>query len=488
MASGFAAEVRARSAVRAVAVSLAAVLHVLAIAPALASAETIAEALVSAYRSNPRLEAERARLRATDEEIARARSGYRPTVTGTADAGVSRTETKPEARTDGTAHPHGYTVTAVQPVFRGFRTRNAVSEAEATVRAGQEQLRGIEITTLLDAATAYADVVRDDAIAMLRRDSVKTFSDQARAVKVRQSVGEATNADLAQAEARLARAISTAASADATARASRAFYRRVVGREPGKLARPNGGVGVARLLPKSEGEAVRIGESENPNAIAAFFLERAARHAAARIKGELFPEITLQGDYSRRFEPDAATDRRETMTAQLRLRQVILDNGEIYARARQAEQTRQSREADIRRAVDEIRSNIVQAHARLIAARSQRESNEAQVKANTVAVEGVRAEEKNGQRSILEVLNAEQELVDARVALVGTERDLVVAEYALVASIGRLTAADLRLKTLVYDPVVHADEVRHKWFGLTISHADGRRHNLQAVDPGRRSP
>jgi outer membrane protein len=449
----------------------------LAIPPA-GAAETIESALVSAYRSNPRLEAERARQRALDEEVARARAGYRPTISASADYGAQSVESRPAATSDGTTTPHGYAVTAVQPVYRGLRTLNAEREARETVHAGQENLRALESSTLLDAATAYADVVGDTRIVELRQRNVGYLTRQARAVADRSRIGEGTRTDVAQAEARRARAVSALDAARASLETSRAVFGRIVGRPPGKLAPPNGRL--ETLLPRSEQEAVRRAEAESPAIHAAYLRARAAAYTTERIRGELLPEVQLQLSHQRRFDLDAGTAARETSTATLRATMPILESGEVAARVRQSKHTHDSRLLDARQAETEIRASTIGAWARLAAARSQIVSTRAQVEASRVARDGVTAEERAGQRSLLDVLDAEQEVVDAELALIATERDLVVAAYSVLAVTGQLTATGLRLPTSVYDPTVHAAAVRDKWFGLDITHADGRRERLEA--------
>lgn len=169
---------------------------------------SLRDALASAYRTNPRLDAERARLRATDEDVSRAQSGFAPIVQGTADIGHQHTSSKPASTTTGDTAPWGYAITVRQSVFNGFRTTNEVSEAEAGVKAGRESLRDVESNVLLEGVAAYVGVVRDMAIVRIRDNNVDVLSRDLEAAETRRSVKEVTKTDVAQARARRARAVS----------------------------------------------------------------------------------------------------------------------------------------------------------------------------------------------------------------------------------------------------------------------------------------
>ena len=450
-----------------------AVLCALVIDPA--RAETLRQALAAAYFNNPRLDAERARLRATDEEVPRAKSGYRPTITGQAESGRQRTDTDPRSTSNGETTPWGYSLQLSQPIFRGFRTVHAVSEAEALVRAGREGLRNVEQQVLLETATAYCDVVRDQATVRLREANVGVLTRHLEATEARRSAREVTRTDVAQAKARRARALSQLDLARSNLKASRAAYERASGRPPAHLSPP---APPGKLLPRSIADANAIGERENPNVVAAMYREQAARHAIGKIRGELLPEVRLEASYGHRFDLSRATHEQETGSVTGRVTVPLYEGGETHARVRQAKHTQISRLQEIEQARSEAVAQIAQAWSRLAAARSQLKSDQAQVEANRIAVEGVREEERVGQRTLLDLLNAEQELLDAEVALVATRRDLVVAAYTLLAQMGRLNAEELQLADQTYDPSANYEAVRSKWFGLDITHRDGRVEQL----------
>jgi outer membrane protein len=440
-----------------------------------ADAETLPQALTATYKTNPRLDAERARLRATDEEVPRAKSGYRPNIFGSADVSYEHRESKPLSASDGEGHPKGYNLNLTQPVFRGFRTLNGVREAEAVVRAGRETLRITEQLVLLDAVSAYMDVVRDQAIVRLQENNVEVLSRELRATQDRFAVGEVTRTDVAQAQARRAGAVSALDLARANLKTSRATYERVVGHPPTQLTEP----GVPeRFLPKSLEESLAISGREDPNIVAALYREQAARHTVDRIWGELLPEVNVEANYSRRFDPSPTTDDTETTQVTGRLIVPIYQGGEVEARVRQAKHTQISRLQEIEQFRTESQAAVVAAWSRLQASRAQLESDLTQAEANRTALAGVREEERVGQRTLLDVLNAEQELLNAEVALVTTRRNLIVNAYGTLSAIGRLNGQELRLGSQIYDPDAHYHEVRGLWSGVSITHSDGRREHL----------
>ena len=451
----------------------------------IALAETMHNALVSAYNTNPRLDAERARQLATDEEVPRARSGFRPTISGSANTGFNSSNTGIRtpggvvgSTNDGFTYPKGYALSLAQSIFAGFRTLNSVREAEAAVEAGREDLRVIEQTTLLNAATAYMDVIRDQAIVRLRENNVRVLSKDLSAAKDRFDVGEVTKTDVAQARARRAGAVSTLDLAKANLRTSRATYEQVVGHPPSRLRAPRN---IMHLMPGTLTEAINIGDAEHPTIMAAAFREIVARHAIDRIRGELLPEVNLEASYSRNWDTSRLTHDTETTTVTGRVTVPFYRGGEVSARVRQAKHTRDQRRREVDLASTQVKSGVVAAWSRLQAARAQIRSDRTQVEANRVALAGVREEEKVGQRTVLEVLNAEQELLNSQVSLETTRRDLTVAHYALLAAIGRLTVVRLGLLTAQYDPTQHLDTVRHNWFGLSIEHEGGLTERFQAL-------
>ena len=448
---------------------VAAVVCVIGYAP-LAQGETLNEALASAYRYNPQLDAERARQRATDEEVPRAMSGFRPQIDANGDVNFVNTNTRPDSVGEGRTYPKGYSIDAVQPVFTGLQTVYGVKGAEAAVRSGREQLRSIEQQVLLDAVTAYMDVVRDQSIVQERENNVRVLSKELRATKDRFAVGEVTKTDVAQAQARRAGAVSALDQARANLKSRRAVYEQVIGHPPTRLSHPSG---YERLLPKSLGEAKSIGTQENPSVVAALYDEEAARHDVDRIRGELLPTVQLEASYSDRYDSGGGLSQTETTTVTGRLRVPIYQGGEVYARVRQAKHIHIQRLQQIEQSRTEVEAQITAAWSQLLGVRAQLNSDRVQVESNRTALNGVREEERVGQRTVLDVLDAELELLDSQVQLSTTRRNLVVAAYALLSSVGRLEVAQLGVSDPVYDPEVHYHDVRRKWWGVSITDADG---------------
>jgi outer membrane protein len=441
-----------------------------------ASAETLKEALNAAYKFNPRLDAARALQRATDEEVPRALSGYRPSIVGSADTTWERTTTKSNIggkETDET-NPRGYAIGLTQPIFRGFRTKNAVSLAEATVRAGWEALRTTESSVLLEALTAYLDVVRDQAIVQLRENNVTVLTRDLSQTRVRLKVGDVTKTDVAQAEARRAQAVAALDLARANLKTSRAVFERAIGHPPSHLVEPR----PSTLVPKTLGEANEIASRESPLVVAALYREQAARFSIDLIRGELLPSVQLEANYARRLDPSPGIEDSESTTVTGRLTVPFYTGGEVEARVRQAKQTHVQRLQEIEQARTEVQAQVVTAWAQLQAAQAAVESDLTSVSANKVALGGVREEERVGTRTLLDVLNAEQELLNSEVTLVTDRRNVVVASYTVVAALGRLNAQELGVSSLVYDPEQHYHDVRNKWFDISITRPDGRQETL----------
>jgi outer membrane protein len=454
--------------------------------PGGAAAETLKQALNAAYKFNPRLDAARALQRATDEEVPRALSGYRPSIAGSADTTYERTRTKGivPSLTNEESNPRGYAVGLTQPIFRGFRTKNAVSLAEATVRAGWEALRTTESSVLLEAVTAYLDVVRDQAILTLRENNVTVLTRDLSATQARFQAGEVTRTDVEQAKARRAGAVAALDLARANLKTSRAIFERVIGHPPSRLVEPQPSV----LVPKTVNESAEIASRESPAMVATLYREQAARFNIDLIRGELLPSVQLEANYARRFDPQTNIEDVESTTVTGRLTVPFYTGGEVEARVRQAKQTHVQRLQEIEQARTEVQAQVVTAWSQLQAAKAAVESDLVAVTANRVALAGVREEERVGQRTLLDVLNAEQELLNSEVTLATDRRNVVVASYALVSAIGRLNAQELGVSSLVYDPEQHYQEVRDKWFDLSIIRPDGQQEKLLPPPPARKKP
>ncbi len=452
-------------------------------ASATAHAETLLDALTAAYQYSPTLDSARAQQRARDEDIARANSGYRPDINVSANVGrVKNTNNFSGplgATTNFVGSPRGYAVDLVQPVFTGFSTTNAVNAAEANDRAGRETLRDTEQQVLLDAVTAFGDVTRDQAIVKLNENNLKFLDAELKAQRDRFSVGEVTKTDVAQSEARRALGQSDLDQAKANLKSSRAIFEQVIGHPPIRLieASPN-----TKLVPRSLDDAVGIGTKENPLVVQSLYLEQAARFSVDQIRGELLPQAQLEANYTDDFDPALATARETSASIVGRVNvPIYAAGGETFARVRQAKHNHIAALQQIEVARATSQSQVVQAWSQLVGFKAQAESDKASIVANTTALNGVREEERVGQRTVLDVLNAQQELLQSQVNLETTKRNILVASYTLVSAIGRLSVSEVGAYTEVYNPEVHYEDVRRKWWGIDITHDDGRQEHLDVA-------
>jgi outer membrane protein len=440
--------------------------------PVAARSETIDNVLVAAYQYNPELKSERARVRSVDEEKPLARAGYRPQVN--VDADVTGTLNRSDFRgaradLDERDRTDGYTVNVVQPVFRGLRTLNAMRVADASVYAAREALRGTEQDVLLRAATAYVDVIRDRAIVRLRENNVNVLAEQLRATEDRFKVGEVTKTDVAQARASHSEAISMLNEAKANLKTSRAVFAQVVGYSPNGLDAPRG---VVSLLPRRLDEAIQRGLEEHPSVLSAVYAEMAATHEVDLIRGELLPTVTVEGSFTKRYDPADGVSQTDTSVVRGHVTMPLYQGGGVSARIRQAKQIVIQRREELETARKSVQEAVTSAWGSLESIKAQIVADKSSVSANQTALEGVREEEKVGQRTILDVLNAQQSLLNAQVDLTTSERNLVVAGYQLLAATGRLSVHELGLQVAEYAPEEHYDNVDRKWIGTGVEEYD----------------
>ena len=452
----------------------------LAASPASAQ-ETLAGALARAYTNTPEINAQRANVRALDELVPQALSGYRPRITGTADVGRVYNESITPTRQSGTgfrtgkSHSNdafsarGVGIQVDQTIFNGFRVENSTRSAESQILGARETLRNTEQTVLLNAATAYMNVLRDTALLNLQRNNVEVLEEQLRQTRDRFRVGEVTRTDVAQSEARHAQARSQASVAEGNLKASIATYRQRVGVEPKKLGPAQS---IEKLLPNTIDSAVQISQREHPAIIGSLHGVDSQQLQVKVIEGELYPTVTVTGNLSKRWESTQSDSEAYSASVIARLSVPIYEGGQVHSRVRQAKETLGERRIQVDQQRDVVRQAVVASWSGLVSAKAQIVAAQAQVAAAEIALAGVREEAKVGQRTTLDVLNSQQELLNARVTLVSAQRDRVVASYNVLAAIGRLSTERLALKTAVYAPKVHYDQVRNKLFGTTTP--DGR--------------
>ena len=441
---------------------------VLVLAAADARAQSLEEALALAYGNNPQLLAQRARVRATDEQVPQALANWRPTVDMTADTGASRYETNIRSTTGGSTlqsrEPKSTKLELSQPLFRGGRTLAATAEAKHNVQAERARLEVTEQKIMLDAVTAYADLYRDIAVLDLNTNNEEVLRRQLDAVRARFQVGEITRTDVYQAEARLAKATADRIKAEGDLETSRATYVKVVGGQPpAKPALPS----APDRLPDSKDNAIRDAAVQNPAVIAAEFDQRAAVDRVDGTAGELLPTFKIVASAGKDWESASESSRISNLEAKLKFSMPLYEAGATYARVRGAKQTA----AERLNLVDKERRDAVQIANRawdtLLTARARVDSFDSQIKAATVALDGVQREAAVGSRTVLDVLNAEQELLDAKVNHVRAQRDELAAAFELKSAVGHLTARHLALKVDLYDPADHYNESQGKWFGTS---------------------
>jgi outer membrane protein len=465
--------------VRVVTSAAAAVLLMAFAGPAPALAETIEAALVRAYQNNPQLNAQRALVRSTDENVPQALSGYRPKVAVTASAGYQYQDTLTTAggtpttlvrtETHGTNPPRSVGLTINQTLFNGNQTANKTRAAESQVSGAREALRVLEQTVLFSAATIYMDYLRDSAIVEVQKSNVRVLEQTLKQTRDRFNVGEVTRTDVAQSEAQLAAGKTQELTAESNLVTTRSNYRRIIGNEPDNLAP---GSPVDRFLPPTLPQAVELCLIENPNVTAGMYGVDVNFLQVKVNEGALLPTLTLQGSVQQAYEQTLISQRSFGASAVAQVNVPIYQGGGEYSLIRQSKETLAQQRLNLETTRDQTRANTVTAWGQLVAGKAQVASAQAQVQASEIALNGVREEAKAGQRTTLDVLNAQQALVNARVALVTAQHDRVVASYSVLNNVGRLSPQVLNLPTITYDPSVHYQQVRDSWFGVRTP--DGR--------------
>jgi outer membrane protein len=454
---------------------------------------TMDGALIEAYRNNPTLNSQRASTRATDENVPTALAGYRPRVAGTASVTENYLETlaktgptPAQAIPGGPPIPGGATylklqgatavssagLTATQTILNGFQTANRTRQAEGQVFASRETLRTTEQTVLLSAATAYMNLLQTAAILELQRSNVNVLEVTLRQTRDRFTAGEVTRTDVAQAESRLAAGRSQLSLAESNYITAQAQYQQVIGvPAPSKLspAAP-----VDRLSPRTLDGSIARGRTEHPLILSAMYNVDIAVSQVKIAEGALAPTLSAVGNVQKSYGSVSSLSALESLTASISAQYTvpIYQGGAEYAAIRLAKETLGARRLDLDTARDQVQSTVTQAWGQLEAAKAQINATQAQVTAAEVALNGVREEARVGQRTTLDVLNAQQDLVNARVALVTAQRDRVVASYSVLAAVGSLSPQILGLKIEVYDPVPHYQQVRDAWGGVRTP--DGR--------------
>ena len=464
----------------------AAALLLAAAGPTPVLADTIEAALVRAYQSNPELNAQRAQVRSTDENVPQALSGYRPAINVNTSLGYqyidSQTNTPggsaagnpgpPSLLTSqihGANAPRAAGINVTQTMYNGNRTANRTRAAESQVSGAREALRVLEQTVLFNAASIYMDYLRDAAIVEVNKSNVRVLEQTLKQTRDRFNVGEVTRTDVAQSEAQLAAGKTQELQAESNLTTTRSNFRRIIGTEPQNLAP---GSPVDRFLPKTLQQSIDLSLIENPNVTAAMYGIDVNFLQVKINEGALLPTVTVQANAQQAYEQSLIIPSQFTASLTGNLTIPLYQGGAEYSLIRQSKENLAQQRLNLETTRDQARANTVTAWGQLVAGKAQVSSAQAQVTASEIALNGVREEAKAGQRTTLDVLNAQQALVNARVALVTAQHDRVVASYSVLNSVGRLSPQVLNLKTTTYDPSVHYHQVRDSWFGLRTP--DGR--------------
>ncbi len=429
-------------------------------------AQSLEEALAKAYANHPSLLAQQARVRATDEQVEQALANWRPTATistaisrgNTVNNTYTTDDTRNQTRTE-----RENKLTVNQPIFRGFRTLAATEKAENRVLAERARLMGTEQTVLYDATNAYVRAVRDFAILELNQQNEKSFLGQVEATRTRFERGERTKTDVFQAEARYHKAISERRLAEGDYATALAMYQTSIGDAPKSPVMP----AIPSGLPNSKEEALKLAGENHPSVIAALFDEKAADESADEARGELLPTLGLSGTASRDFDTSSHGSRIDNAGVKLTLSMPLYDGGVAWSKVRQAKQTAHEERRKMEYAQRAAMETAGKGWDLVGAAKKRIAAHEDQAASAEAALSAIKKEMAGGTRTIVDVLDAEEELHQARVSLTRAKADLILFSYQIKQAIGQMTAAHLNLGVVKYDPSKHYDEVRNKFIGLS---------------------
>jgi outer membrane protein len=431
------------------------------------AAETLADALVRTYQTNPALNAERARQRGTDENVPQALAGYRPQLVASLSSGLQAVRNILPDNTVQSANLKPWTVglTVTQILFNGHRTANNVRVAEFQVKSGREALRNIEQGVLLDATTAYMNVMANYALLEAQRTNMQVLREIQATTKKRLDAGDVTPTDTAQAEARVSRGLADLNAAEVGLAISKEIYKQVIGDPPGALVATSP---VDRLIPVSEGGAVELAANQHPVVLGASYDVDVATVSIKLAESALLPTLSVQGSVSRQVQNDPTLSTSQTDQASVigQLNVPIYDGGTAASQTRQAKEVASQSRMVLEQLRNQTRTAVVSAWVSNEGTKVALRAAESEVKAADIALQGVRREAAGGQRTTIDVLNAQQDLTNARTRQIGAQRDRVIASYTLLSAVGRLDVHTLNLNTPDYSPDVHYHQVRDAWHGL----------------------
>lgn len=435
--------------------------------PTFGYATSLQDVLAYTYENSWAINANRAELKATDENVAIAKSGFRPSVAAV--GSVGRTYNKNQydytpITDEKYLNPNSVGLQFKQPIFSGLSTVESVNSAKSQVRAGRQNLINTEQSVLLDAVAVYMDNIRDEAVLNLRINNEKVLQKHLESYRKRYKVGDLTRTDVAQSEARLSGAAAHRIAAEGNLKVSRANFFSVVGQEPHDLQDIQQ---LDLVLPATLDQAMEMAMEYNPKIKAAKYACDAAKYTVKAKKGGLLPQIDVTAAAGRQNE-QLSVDRSDYWQVNANLTVPLYQSGAEYANIRQARQLENKYRILWDKTVQDVRASVIAAWELYTSSKAQVSSIESQIKASKMALDGVIREAKVGSRTVLDVLDAEQEHLDNQVSLVQTHRDEIVSAYTLLAAIGRLNPTDLDLGIDSYDPKTYYEDVKNKWLGYDI--------------------
>ncbi len=434
-----------------------------------AAGGAIVDTLADAYRFSPELNSARAGTRATDETLPQAKAAFLPSVAGGAGLSTAVSVPDPGASTRNTGG--NLSLSVQQNIFQGFRNVNAIRSAKANIEASRENLANTEQNVLFDAASAYLAVVRDQEILKVRQANISFLEKSVQATTDRFEGGEATKTDISQAEARLAGARSDLSLADAALRTSKANFRRIVGRDPNVTTAY---FPYTRLLPNTLPEAVSIAQADHPVVLSAIYQADSSGYAVKQAEGALLPSLTLSGAIGQDYGLAGDSSGTDTFSGSVRagLSVPLYQRGAVSSQIRQAKETEGQSKIGIDLARDQVLSAVVTAWSQWVATKDSVAAAAAQVAAASASLNGVQEEQKVGQRTELDVLDAQQELLNAQLNQIQIQDNQVLSAFSLLSAMGQLRAESLGLPVQIYRPEEHYDAVKNKFFGVRTP--DGR--------------
>lgn len=428
-------------------------------------AASLFEAMADAYKHNPTLQGQRAYLRSVDENVAIAKSGYRPNIYLNGSYSDSHTHNDTQRVNDG--YTKAVAAVLSQPIFNGFSTFNSVRAADKTVEAEQSNLYNIEQEILLAAGTAYLDVLRDESIVDLQKNNEKLLKKRLDETRERFNVGEVTRTDVSQAEARHSAAISDRIAAEGNLAASKAVYTKIIGTTPLDLAEPKN---MSDMFPHNQDDALKYAYAHNYNLKAAKSRLEASDYTVSANNGALLPQVTFDAKAARsKVEARNARDP-ETNSFQwtVNMNVPLYNSGETRARIRQSKYKKWQAQEAVLETERNMISTVTSSYEYMVTNESRLKSVKDQIKAYAIALDGVQQEEALGNRTVLDVLDAYQALLNSNVEEVRARRDYYVSGMALLLSMGKLTAKDLNLNAELYNAEKYSKDTRGKWLSLSI--------------------